>query len=277
VIKEFVRLLEAIHPDKSASRLQLDMARDAGLEGFKKLLREIERMQVRLARTKHRRNLLHSRLMGILNDLATGAVRLPRPVGLQDVVPEELEQTFRGFGDRDYPQLAQHLHKAIGQGDVLAYQRFLVEEALLNGSVILVEHLIRQSRQPKPAEKELEFLEDLRHHMVGVINHGLAKKTGYLVTPELGKHIDALIGRTLRFLVDLLTSDPPARLVIPTLGSDFDPESHEPTAGRPNTGSLQVRATLFPGLVVFEQTPRVVVKARVFTKRVNMGEPAKAS
>jgi hypothetical protein len=277
VVTEFVRLLDEIRPDQSAARLKFDMARDAGLEGFRELLSQLQRVQLRLAKTRRRRNVIHSRLVGILGDLATGPVRLPRPAGLGPVSQDQLEQTYLELREKDYPAAAEALHAAIGQSDVLAFQRFLVEEALVKGSVILVEHLVRYGVHPRPAEQELHFLDELRHHMAGVVNQGLAKQTGYLVTPEVGGRIDALLGKTLRFLVDLLTSDPPARLLAPTMGSDYDPARHEPSPGRPDSGTLQVRATVFPGLMVYADPPRVVAKAQVFTKRIGQEEPSAAA
>lgn len=277
VVTEFVRLLDEIRPDQSAARLKFDMARDAGLEGFRELLSQLQRAQLRLARTRRRRNVIHSRLMGILGDLATGPVRLPRPAGLPPVTQEQVEQAYHELREKDYPATAEALHAAIGQSDVLAFQRFLVEEALVKGNVILVEHLVRYGVHPRPAEQELHFLDDLRHHMAGVIGHALAKQTGYLVTPEVGVGVDALLGKTLRFLVDLLTSEPPIRLLAPTMGSDYDAARHEPTPGRPDTGTLQVRATVFPGLLVYADPPRVLAKAQVFTKRLAAAEEPSAA
>ncbi len=277
VVTEFVRLLEEIRPDHSAARLKFDMARDAGLEGFRELLRQLQRLQARLARTRRRRNVIHSRLTGILGDLASGPVRLPRPQGLPPVSQDELAQTYHDLREKDYPAVAEALHAAIGQSDVLAFQRFLVEEVLIEGNVILVEHLVRYGVHPRPPEQELAFLDELRHHMAGVINQALAKQTGYLVTPEVGVRIDGLLSKTLRFLVDLLTSDPPARLLVATMGSDYDPARHEPSAGRPDSGTLQVRATVFPGLIIYADPPRVVAKAQVFTKRVVPQEEPQAA
>jgi hypothetical protein len=277
VVTEFVRLLDEIRPDQSASRLKFDMARDAGLEGFRELLRQLQRFQTRLARTRQRRNVIHSRLTGILVDLASGPVRLPRPQGLPPVSQEEIVQTYQELRQKEYPAVAEALHAAIGQSDVVAFQRFLVEQALIEGNIILVEHLVRYGVHPRPPEQELHFLDDLRHHMAGVINQGLAKKTGYLVTPEVGGRIDALLGRTLRFLVDLLTSDPPVRLLTATLGSDYDASRHEPSPGRPDSGALQVRATMFPGLVLYGDPPHVLAKAQGFTKRVVAAEEPQAA
>lgn len=266
-IAEFVQLLERLRPEQTAQRLQFDMARDAGLEGVKQLVGQNAKLQMRLTRAKRRRHVVQSRLTGILNDLAMGPVRLPRPVGLPAVDQEQLEHTYRELGSTDYPALAEKLHAAIGQSDILAFQRFLVDEALLRGTVLLAEHLLRFKGELRLAEKELAFLDELRHHLVVTFGKKLAERTNYLVTPELGQEIDALMGKTLRFLVDLLTSDPVARLIVPSLGSDFDPEKHEAISGRPTEGSLHVRATMFPGLIVFAETPRVVAKARVYTKR----------
>src|SRR5262245_30736166 len=277
LVTEFVHLLEEIRPEQSAARLKFDMARDAGIEGFREILGRLQRVQTRLARTRRRRNVIHSRLTGILGDLAAGPVRLPRPAGLPPVSLDQLEQTYHELRTTDFPGAAEALQAAIGGSDVLAYQRFLVEQALVEGSVILVEHLVRYGVHPRPPEQELHFLDELRHHMAGLINHDLAKQTTYLVTPEVGGRIDALLGKSLRFLVDLLTCDPPARLLTATMGGDFDPARHEAIAGRPNTGTLQVRATTFPGLIVYSDPPRIVAKALVFTKRVEQPEPSAAA
>lgn len=269
-ITEFVRLMGQIHPDRAASKLQLDMARDAGLEAFNKLIKYVERLRLRVSRVRQKRAVVYTRLMSILTDLATAPVKFPRPKGLPPVTLKELELTYRELGFNDFPGLAGTLRDSIGQGEVLAYERFLVEEILLKGSVILVEHLIRYAHDPKPPEEEEHFLVQLKHHLVGLVNHGLAKQTGHHVTPALGKAIDAVVGRALSFLVDLHTSDPPARLIAPNLGSDFDPDRHEAIAGRPSTGLLHVRATIFPGYMAFEPDGvRIVAKAKVFTKRQN--------
>jgi hypothetical protein len=268
-LTEFFRLLEQIRPGEKASRLQLDMAKDAATEVFGKLLRQSERLLQRLARARDRRNAIHARLLSVLQDLATGPVRMPRPAGLPPITHEQLEVTFRELADKDYPAVARTLHAAIGKSDTLAYERFLVEEVFLKASIILVEHLVRRAGHPWPTDAELRFLEGLRHHVAGSVNQNLARQTGYLVTLEVGGELDKLLEKTLQLLFDLQTSDPPGRLLVPALASDFDPARHEAIAGRPSTGALIVRATIFPGYIILSDPPRVVVKAKVFTKRVN--------
>jgi hypothetical protein len=267
-VAEFVHLLGQIHPSEAASRLQLDMARDAGLEVFRKLLHQIERLRGKLDRARLKRHIAQDRQLGLLQALAAAGVVLPRPAGLPAVGQEELETTFRELGDRDFAELAQALHQAAGQSDILAYRRFLVEEVLVQSYFILVEHLVRKAARGRGEVNEDRFLEDLRHHLAGKVYRKLARQTGYQITPDVGGQFDALLVRSLRFLDDLLTSQPPGRLILPALGSDFDPNQHEPIAGRPDTGTLIVRATIFPGYVVLSDPPRVVARARVYTKQI---------
>jgi hypothetical protein len=85
----------------------------------------------------------------------------------------------------------------------------------------------------------------------------------------MGRHIGTTLERSLHFLLDLLTTDPAVRLLFPPLGSDFHPQHHEASPGRPTTGNLAVRATVFPGLIALEHPERTLAPALVYTKKLN--------
>lgn len=267
-LAEFVRLIEQVPSDKATTRLQLDMARDAGVEVFRQMLGRLEYLEEKVARLRNKREAARNRLLSLLTDLSVGPIPLPRPRGLPPVEPEDVVQLYLELGARNYPDLARTLHDAAGSSDVVAYQRFLVEEILLKGNAILAEHLVREANKSQPFRNEGEFLERLRHHLAGKVHRKLARQTGYQVSPEVGTEINSVLVRSLRFLLDLLTSHPPGRLIFPTLGSDFDPQRHEAIPGRPTTGTLLVRATIFPGYVILSDSERIVAKALVYTKRV---------
>ncbi|HKB41715.1 MAG TPA: hypothetical protein VKD72_35145, partial [Gemmataceae bacterium] len=234
-LKEFVHLIEKIQPEKAATRLQLDMARDAGLDACGKMLARIQRLERRLARTRGKRDAARNRLLTLLHELAAGPVIFPRPVGLPPIDPEQLERTFDELRLNDFPTLARVLQGATQQAEVLGYERYLVEEIFQKGSAILAEHLIRESRRPHPVEDEVEFLDALRHHIAGNVHQTLARQTGYQVTQEVAGQVDAVLVRTLRWLLDMLTISPPRRLILPAMGSDLDPAEHEVIPGRPAT------------------------------------------
>lgn len=265
-LKEFVRLVDQIHPERAASRLQLDMARDAGLDAAGKMLVRIQRLEVKLTRARGKRNAARNRLLSLLHDLATGPVVFPRPAGLPPVDEALLERTFEVLRTTDFPSLTRTLHDAAPKADALAYQRYLVEEIFHKGSAILAEHLVRESRRPHPCEDEVQFLNDLRHHLAGNVNQTLARQAGYQVSAEVAREVDAILVRGLRFLLDLLTISPPRRLILPTMGSDYDPTRHEVIPGRPASGAVLVRATIFPGWAELGDSPRVLAKAQVYTK-----------
>jgi hypothetical protein len=151
---------------------------------------------------------------------------------------------------------------------VIAFQRFLVDEILVRGSRILVEHLLRNAEQPWDEAQQAEFFDKLRDHIAGNVCQGLARKVGYQMTPDAGMQHEALIRQSLTFLADLLTADPPGRLLIPLADSPFDPQRHEPIAGRPASGELKVTAMLFPGYLIRGNPERVEEKARVYTERI---------
>lgn len=269
-LKEFIRLLDQVQPDRAATRLQLDMARDSGLEVCRKMLQRINYLEQKVAHVRRRQRGTKTRLIQLLEALSSSPIRLPRPKNLAAPDLAHLEAEYRRLRSEDFPALTQTLHAAAGESDPLAYQLFLVEEMLEKSAPILVEHLVRDAHKPHPLEDANQFLAALHHHLIGSINQKLARKTSYRTNPEVGQLIASVLDRCLRFLLDLLTTDPPARLVFPALGSDFDPNRHEPLPGRPSSGNLLIRATLFPGLEVLNGPVRIVAPALVYTKKMSV-------
>jgi hypothetical protein len=179
-----------------------------------------------------------------------------------------LRRTFAELKTRDFPVLAQTVHDRVGRADVVAYQRFMVDEILVKGSEVLVEYLIRRRGEPTSPEAESTFQGRLRDHIAGNLCHGLAKKVGYQMTADVGQQRDAVIDRSIGWLADLLTATPPGRLLVPPPDSPFDPRLHEPMANQPETGALKVAAILFPGYVVGGEPQTVAEKALVYTVQV---------
>jgi hypothetical protein len=263
---EFVQRLDQMALTYPAVRLMVDMARDAGLEIFRKQEKMIRRLSRELKRQSKKRHMLHDRLVQLLHELTTGPAVLSRPSGRSPVEHDEMLKTFRKLQSQEFPALARSLHEHAGRSSANAYQRFLVEEILMNGSRVLVEYLLRRMNRRPSAEEEAEFFQELRDHLAGNVINGLAKKADYKVTPELGKQCEQLIAHSLPFLDHLLTATPPGRLLIPLPGSAFDPNRHEPIPGRPSSGQLKITATMFPGYLVCAETERVEEKARVYTE-----------
>jgi hypothetical protein len=268
-VKEFLRLLDKVPTDKPATKLQLDMARDAGVDACGHLFKRIQKLEARVARGRQRRDAARERLLTLLAELAAGPVIFPRPNGLPEIDAAKLDQAFAQLRDKDFPALAGKLRDATGQSEAIAYERYLVEEFFLKGSSIMAEHLVRESRRPHPVEDEVEFLDKLRYHLAGNVQQALMQQAGYKIPHEMAQEIDAVLVRTLRFLLYLLTMAPPRRLILPTMGTEFDPALHEVVPGRPNSGAVVVRATIFPGCVSLEDPPRVVAKALVYTRQVS--------
>jgi hypothetical protein len=262
---EFADRLDQLAKSYPATRLMVDLARDAGLEVFRKQARQIRRLAHEVTRMRKKRNQLHDRLVEMLHEVTTHTIILPRPPGRPVVDHEALLTTFRRFKAADFPALAQLLHDRIGRGEVVAYQRFLVDEVLITGSRILAEHLIRHASQPATPETEAAFARTLHDHIAGNVLDGLAKKVSYQMTPDEGQPLGVLIRDVLVFLEELLTASPPLRLIVTRPDSPFDPARHEPIHGRPSEGALTVTATLFPGLVRYGPDDRVEEKALVYT------------
>ncbi len=262
----FVQSLHQISTSFPAVRLMVDMARDAGLELFRKQDKTIRKLAREWKKLSKKRHMLHDHLVQLLHELTTGPGVLPRPSDRSPVEHEELLKTFRKLQSQDFPALARSLHEHAGRSSAAAYQRFLVEEILTNGSRVLVEYLLRQVNRRPSAEEEAEFFHELRDHLAGNVVIGLAKKADYKVSPELAKQCEQLIAHTLRFLDDLLTATPPGRLLIPLPGSAFTPDRHEAIPGRPSTGQLKITAMMFPGYLVCAEPERVEEKARVYTE-----------
>lgn len=268
---ELLTFLEQIAHAHPSSRLLVDLARDAALDTFRRLERKIlavETLTRKLHRTQQQAQDVQARLMKLLDELASGAVVLPRPAGRPTVPHEELLATYRELKTHDLQGLAQALQLAIGKKDVATYQRFLVEEVLHKGCWSVAEYLFRHGREPYDAARVGEALERRGDYLAGKVCQGLARKVGYQVTPELGSHLGGVIRKALHFLANLMLAEPAGRLLMPPDNSAFDPEKHEPMYGRPSHGELRVRATVFPGYVVMEAPERVVEKAVVYTEHV---------
>src|SRR5262249_50913480 len=141
----FVRLMGQLHPSEAATRLQLDMARDAGLEAFRRLARQAKRFRARLGRAREKRRPAPEQLRGVLHDPAPGPVALPRPAGAAPVPQDQVLAAFHRLATDDFPALAQALHEAVGRVSAVSYQCFLVEEVLAKGTYILIERLLRHA------------------------------------------------------------------------------------------------------------------------------------
>jgi hypothetical protein len=274
-LEEALVQLDQIKHDPSASqvRLRADLTRDTLVEFAGEMRERIRRLRSDRRKLLARCAELRGRLVELLHDLSTGPVILPRPAGRPEVTHEELLGVYRQLRDRDVPALAAAFEEAAGQGRAIDYQRLLTREALINGSRIVVENLVRQTAPDHAPADDEEFLHRLKHHIAGKICSGVARRVGYQVTPELGRHLDAVLGTVLHFLADLLTATPPGRLLVPRDDSPFDVDRHEPIAGRPATGDLKVTATLFPGYLVLEEAPRLVARAQVYTERMQPATP----
>lgn len=268
--QELMQLLGRIAANHPTARLEVDLARDAALEAFHRLHRDMTKLSHfvrRLYRARKQRSELQGRLVRLLHELATGPVLLPRPEGRPAMAHEPLLEVYRRLRDHDMPEMARALQSAVGRKESAAYLRLLAQEVLIKGCWALAEHLLRHGHEPFNAEREKEFIDRLRHHVAGKVCQGLARKAGYQVTPEVGKQLDGVIDRSLWFLQDLLLAAPEGRLIVPRDGSAFDPARHAAAPGRPQEGALRIRATLFPGYAVVGPDARVVEKAQVYTAR----------
>jgi hypothetical protein len=262
--EEFLQRLDHISTAHPPARLLVDLARDAALEAYRKKAEKSRRLAADLDRMRRKRDVLNNRLVAVLHELTTGTVLLPRPPGPPPVDHDALLAAFRRLRSTEFPALAQTLHDRAGRADVAAFQRFLVDEILIKGSRIVVEHLLRHAGQTDGGV-EMRFREQIRDHIAGHVDQGLARKVGYQMTADVGRDRNVLIERSIAFLTDLLTAAPPGRLLAPLPEDPFDPLRHEATPGRPAEGNVQVLATLFPGYLIREDPDRVVEKALVFT------------
>jgi len=176
-----------------ASRLLVDLARDAGMEVVKKLLGELRHATHQLERLERKRDKLNDRFLELLRDLATGPIGLPLPAGQEGVDPQTLLPELRHLRDEDFPALARRLHAAEPKGEVGDYQILLVEEVFIKGCCILFEYMVRHAQDDPPPRPDSEFLASLRMHLAGNVNQTLARETGFQMTPEEGAYVDRLI------------------------------------------------------------------------------------
>jgi hypothetical protein len=274
-LQEALAQLDRMKQNMSGSQIRLhaDIARDTVVELARDMETQLRRLAAEKRKVQKQCDDFRNRLVELLHDLSTGPVILPRTPGKPVVQHDQLLMTYRQLRNQDFLGLAQAIHAASGKGDVPAYQRYLVNEVLVNGSRILVENIVRHSGAGRNEADEEAFLGRLRHHVAGNVCNGLARKAKYQVTPDVGQHVERLLVSVLGFLTDLLTATPPGRLLLPRDGSAFDPERHEAIYGRPSTGELKVTATLFPGYVVLGNPVRVLEKAQVYTDKVQSPTP----
>ena len=265
---EFAERLDHIAKTYPAARLMVDLAHDAGLEIYSKQGKQIRKLSNDVVKAKKKRSAMHHRLIDLLHKAATSPVGLPRPPEHPVVEHDQLLVKFRQFRSTAFPALAQLLHAKIGRADATVFQKFLVDEILIKGSWIMVEHLMRHAGEPRTAEDDAVFAEQLRDHIAGRVGQRLARQAGYQMTADVGQQRDVLIGKVVAFLDALLTATPPGRLLLPLPNSIFDPVRHAPIAACPDTGELRMTAMLFPGYVVFGDTERVEEKAQVYTEFV---------
>src|SRR5262245_24379455 len=168
--QELMQLLKRIAANHPSARLEVDLARDAALEAFHRLHKDMTRLSHfvrRLYRARKQRTELQGRLARLLHEVSTGAVALPRPAGRPDVPHEQLMEVYRRLKLHDVPDLARAIQAAIGRKQAATYQRFLVQEVLIKGGWSIAEQLIRHGHEPFSAEREKEFLDRLRHHIAG--------------------------------------------------------------------------------------------------------------
>ena len=267
LLDETLAQLEQIKQDTSLLevRIHADDVRDSVVQFGRAVHDELRRLAGDKRRLQKQCAELRTRLVELLNDLASGPVILPRAADRSAVEHDQLLATFGQLRAEAFPALAGLIHEAAGRGEGPAYQRFLVHKILINGNRLLVENLVRQAGAGGARADEEEFLGKLRHYLAGKVCSGLARQVGYQVTPAVGQQLDDLLGRVLAFLLELLTATPPGRLLLCPDNSPFDPERHEAMAGRPSDGDLRVTATLFPGYVVLSNPPLIREKALVYT------------
>jgi hypothetical protein len=263
--EEVLQRLDHIAQAHPPARLLVDLARDAAVEAFRRKKERTVGLAAEVLRMRKKRDVLHNRLLAVLHELTTGAVLLPRPPGPPPRSHDELLESFRGLRDADFPALAQALHERVGRADVAAFQRFLVDEILIKGSRLVVEHLLCYAGSD--AAEEEQRRQQIRDYVAGHVNQGLARKVGFRMTADVGLDRDVLIDRSIALLAELLTATPPGRLLVPFPQDSFDPARHEASLGRPADGDAVVLATLFPGYLIHDDPPRVVEKALVFTDR----------
>jgi hypothetical protein len=268
-LDEALAQLEQIKQDTSLinARIHADDVRDALLEFNTAVQREMQHQLGRKRKLKKQRRELRERLLDLLQDLSTGSVILPRPPGRGVVEHEQLLAIYQQLRTQDFPDLARRIHEVAGRGSVPAHQRFLSKEVLIHGSRMLVEHLVRLAATERKKANEEVFLVRLRNHLANKVRSGLARKVGYQMTPEVAHQLDAMLVVVLTFLMDLLTTTPAGRLLVPRDRCAFDPHQHEPVEGQGGESGERVKATLFPGYVVIGTPPRILAKALVITDR----------
>jgi hypothetical protein len=266
-IAEVFTLLDKVPATSPVARLAVDQVRDACRETFAQLTTRMNRLAGEVVRAKKKRDQFYDRLVRLLGAATSGAVLLPRPPDRPAVEHEQLVQTLRDFKAHGFIELAQVLHEASGKSGVTAFQTFLVDTILVEGSQVVAEQLILHGRDLGSEEAQTRVQERLRDHIGKRVDQGLARTVGYRMPPEIGQQRDDLIARAITFLGDLLTTTPPARLLTPAPDSPFDAELHEPLAGRPSNGDVTVARMLFPGYVVLGEPEEVLEKASVYTER----------
>jgi hypothetical protein len=232
------------------------------------LLSEQQRSAQRERALRFERDTYRARLTRALHGLVSGGAFLPRLPGRAAVGHDVLAQTYRQLKVQDFLNLAQALHQSSGQGSPLAYQIFLVREVLVTGGELLAERLVRRALPGVGPTDEAGMRAAVGQFVLQKVCQSLEQKSGTKAPPEMAEHLRGVIDRSLGFVADLLTANPPGWLLLPNVGCAFDPNLHEAPYGRPASGDLEVTALLFPGYVVRRNPEQVVEKATVYTDRV---------
>ncbi|MFM7149193.1 MAG: hypothetical protein ACKO23_05070 [Gemmataceae bacterium] len=268
-IREFLTLLRKVQPEKAAMRLQADMTCDAALELCDRMLKYTKRLEADLERARRKSRKLRKRFTSLVRDVTHSNLAFPRPGNLPAPNLDQLVQAFLSLRDKRFPELARSFERAGKNADAQTFQRFLVEQILLDGKGLLCSQLLHYFRDSQSTEDCKPILSKLGKYIGSSMRKILDRKSDLRLSPDLSTQLDQLVELGLSFLLDLITGQPSARLLLPERGGAFQADAHEIVPGSPLGENLVVRAILFPGLVLpGEGKPTVLHKAQVTTRQV---------
>ncbi|MFQ3594239.1 MAG: hypothetical protein SNJ82_13750 [Gemmataceae bacterium] len=256
---EIYRYLDQILRLHPASRLLVDMARDAITEAIRQHSQLLAALrQSRRKRRQHRRQ--RAELLDAL--LASGW-----PIGATspytDDEPPTLVAHYQTLRETIFPEQAKQLQAVSQRGEPRDFLRVLSERILLRGQRTLAEALLRKPR----LDDRTALRSRLGQHLLGRLCRHLTRRFGCTLDTSVRAALGATINEALALIERLLlTRETVLRLLWPPPGTIVDSQWHERLGGKASHSPRRVQAVLFPGLI--KGTPAsCLVRALVATQR----------
>lgn len=255
-LAEVIRHLDQISRQHPATRLVVDMARDAVQEARQQMAALAKKARQAQRKRRRQRDHVHE-LFDALASVPVPSWSLPQTPPSQD----DALALYRQLREQTLPQFAQELQTAANRAEARDYLLLLSDHVLRRGQRMLIEGLVHH---PKTSREAL--IERARAPLAGQFQKMLAKQAGYRLSQELSRATDTVLRKALTLLDVLLHTSPSLRLFWTEPDTPFDASRHE--RSKSSSEPRLVRATLMPGLWMPVEG-RVLERAIVATRRVD--------